>query len=476
MFAPRFTFDRLLTLLAFLAIALAAFLMPAQNDTWWHLKAGERIWTTRHVLLSDTFSFTAGGAFWPNHEWLSQVIFYGIYRLGGLPLLTALCASAVVGGWAIAWRLAHASPLVKFLLVAWVLGAATTAWTVRPQAFSVLLVAVTVWLLVRRRYIWLPPLFVVWANLHGAVLTGLVLVSAAYAAAVAEIVAGDHEPRFSLRSVRPLRSLTVTAALSALATLATPLGYHLWLEIPAFFVRIRQVHVDEFSAPQLVAPLWIPFWTAAAVVVVLAAARGRRMIHDPEAWRRGDVTLCACAVALLAMAVTAARNVGPFLLVAVPALAALMPPPKRSFLMPRVEHVMVNGAAALVSIAIVAGTIVWSYSHRADRLQWDPLPAASVQALESCSGNLYNRFDEGGYLIWFAPQRRVFIDSRYLPYTDDFIKEHVRIEQSGNPDEAFRRYAIRCAYLPAGSLVGNRLKDAGWRTLYQDARWSVLSD
>src|SRR4029078_5641156 len=118
------------------------------------------------------------------------------------------------------------------------------------------------------------PLFVVWANLHGAVLTGLVLVAAAWVAAFVEIVAGGEEPRLSLRSLRPLRSLTVTAALCGIATLATPLGYHLWLEIPAFFVRIPQVHVDEFSAPQLLAPLWIPFWTAAIAVVVCAAARG----------------------------------------------------------------------------------------------------------------------------------------------------------------------------------------------------------
>ena len=69
-----------------------------------------------------------------------------------------------------------------------------------------------------------------------------------------------------------------------------------------------------------------------------------------------------------------------------------------------------------------------------------------------------------------------FIDSRYLPYTVDFIKEHVRIEQSGNADDAFRRYGIRCAYVPVDSLVGNRLRDAGWRTLYRDRRWTVLAD
>src|SRR5262245_2959494 len=223
---PRLSFDRLLTILAFLAIAAAALLMPAQNDTWWQLKAGERIWTTRHVLLSDTFSFTANGAFWPNHEWLSQAVFYGIYSLGGLPLLTVACAAAVIGGWTIALRLAPASPRAKFLLIAWVLGAATTAWTLRPQVISLLLVAVTVALLVRRRYVWLPPLFMLWANLHGAVLTGLVLVAAACCAAFVEVFAASDKPEFSVRALRPLRSVAVTSVLCALATLATPLGYH----------------------------------------------------------------------------------------------------------------------------------------------------------------------------------------------------------------------------------------------------------
>src|SRR5215216_6406349 len=86
------TFDRLLTGLVFLAIAAAAFLMPAQNDTWWHLRAGEQTWRERQVVLHDTFSFTVAGQFWPNHEWLSQLIFYAIYSVGGLPLLTIACA------------------------------------------------------------------------------------------------------------------------------------------------------------------------------------------------------------------------------------------------------------------------------------------------------------------------------------------------------------------------------------------------
>src|SRR5690348_14002573 len=95
----RFTFDRLLTTLLFVAIAVAACLMPAQNDTWWQLRAGREMWQTHGVLLRDVFSHTAYGSFWPNHEWLSQAIFYAVYAAGGLPLLTLFAAAAVVGAW-----------------------------------------------------------------------------------------------------------------------------------------------------------------------------------------------------------------------------------------------------------------------------------------------------------------------------------------------------------------------------------------
>jgi len=107
---------------------------------------------------------------------------------------------------------------------------------------------------------------------------------------------------------------------------------------------------------------------------------------------------------------------------------------------------------------------------------WRPLPQGALAAMDRCNGNLYNRFDEGGYLIWFAPDRKVFIDSRYFPYPDDLLQEHMRIERTGDAAGAFRRYDIRCAYLPAESLVARRLVDDGWNSLYRDSEWTVLAE
>jgi hypothetical protein len=69
----------------------------------------------------------------------------------------------------------------------------------------------------------------------------------------------------------------------------------------------------------------------------------------------------------------------------------------------------------------------------------------------------------------------VFIDSRQDPYPIEFVQEHMRVEASGDYEEMFRRHSIRCAFIPADSLLTRRLAADHWRTLYRDGRWAVLA-
>lgn len=95
--------------------------------------------------------------------------------------------------------------------------------------------------------------------------------------------------------------------------------------------------------------------------------------------------------------------------------------------------------------------------------------------LRTCPGKLYNRYDEGGYLIWFAPDRKVFLDGRQDPYSPGLIAEQKRVEATGDFDGTFRRYGIGCAYTPAASVLTARLLDNGWTPLYKDSQWAVLA-
>jgi hypothetical protein len=250
-----------------------------------------------------------------------------------------------------------------------------------------------------RRYAWLPVVFWFWANLHGAVLLGVLLLGAGLVAVLVEEI--DAFPR-----------LLLVSALCVLATALTPLGWQFWLDMPRSLGRIRQLGIDEWAAPRLASLSLFPFWVAVAALAGLTATRGRALLRDPIARREGQITMCACALVLVPLALTAVRNVPPFLMLAVPALAALLPRLPVLTASRSAHRPWLNGSIATAAVVVAATVVTSAYVSRLARFHWTPLPAASIDALNGCHGNVYNRYDEGGYLIWFAPGRKVFLDGR----------------------------------------------------------------
>jgi hypothetical protein len=453
----RVTSDRLAIGLLFVAMAALACFSPTQSDTWWLLRAGEDTWRTGVIPLEDTYSHTAAGEYWPNHEWLTEVVFYLLHRIGGMPLLTAACAALILATWTVSWRLMRGGFELRFALFGASLVTATTAWAVRPQAFSMAAFAATIALLAAGRIAWLPLVCLVWANLHGAVALGLAAIAGA---GVAELV---RERRVPWR-------LVAAGALSGLATLATPLGTGLWSFIPASMERSRINQLIEWQAPDAGAMFW-PFWMLAAALPVVVLWR----------WRRLDLPsarLAGVALAMLPLAVQAMRNVPIFLLVAVPALAgALARPSASASVRPgaRGERVGVNavllGAAAVGAAAVVA--LAWAAP--APRLGWRPISPRAMDAIAKCEDPVYNTYGQGGILIWFVRDRRVFIDNRQDPYPLDLLRANRQAELTGNYDSLFQAYGIRCAALPATSVLTDRLHDdRAWGLRYSDAQWTVF--
>jgi hypothetical protein len=455
------TLDRLATTLFFLTIAVAAALSPMTSDTWWQLRAGADMWASGRVLLSDTYSHTAFGAFWPNHEWLSQVIFYGLYRLGGLPLLSLFAAGLVVAGWAVTWQLAGGPAMRRLAILLPALVPASEHWAPRPHAVSLLCLPLAVWLVTKRRYLLLIPLVAFWANCHGGVLLGLVVVVAALTAT-------------ALRTPKDRTRIGLALLGCVGAVSATPLGASFWVEIPRSLARIHQLPLNEWFAPKLTDVAMLPFWILAAVLVGLLALNWRRLL-EPSAQDLSVV--CLAAVVLLVPAATAVRSVGPFLMLACPAICGLLPIDALATVTTRERpnRPLVNLAltASAGTLALVA--VVCAYHLQIEHLQWTPLPPASLQALHQCPDNLYNRYDEGGFLIWFEPDRRVFLDGRQDPYQPTLVLDQIRAETSGDYASVFAGHHIRCAYLPAASPVAARLSTAGWSALYRDASWVVLT-
>ncbi len=433
--------------------------MPVHNDTWWHLRTGYETLRDHTPLFTDRFSFTAYGNFFWNHSWLAQSLFYLLYSIGGFPLLTAFCATLTVGAWALVWRQMQGPLDIRLVLFALACAGATTIWSVRPQVFSIVMLPIVAILVARDRWWLIPPAIALWANLHAGVAMGLVVVGASVAAA--------------FRDRERLLPRAACFAASVAATLATPLGVRSWTELPASIARSGANRIQEWQ-PTALPPEQMAFWTVAAFFLWQLARQWRRL---PT---REERVLAAAALLALPLAVRTLRNVPAFMMLAAPALTRLtypagdVPQGVGGTAAPGVSRLatplLLPLAALLVSLAVIwkAWSAPWAM------LGWTPISRSAAAAVRDCQPALYNTYPDGGPLIWFVPEQRVFIDSRQDQYPIALIQDANRVEATGDYRKLFERWDINCAALPPRSPTVAALNRDGWHQRYRDSSWVVL--
>jgi hypothetical protein len=466
-------FDQMAIGLLFIAVAVLALLTPAQPDTFWHLRAGADIWRTGHVPRVDLYSHTAYGTPWPDHEWLSQLLMYAAYRAGrGMPGLELGAAVLIVAAAATAYRLMVGPRLTRFVLLTVGLSIASCAWSLRPQILTLFLLAFLVWLLVRDRQLWLiPPYFLLWANAHGGVaLGGVVLAVCTVAAGLRWLRTRGPDDR------RRVRTVALVLPLAGLAVAATPLGFHIYRFVVTSAARSYAVQIAEWFVLRPDSLFGLLFWGATIAFASLIVARRRALAAgDWTAW-----AVVAAALALLPLAVRSARNIGPFLILAIPAASQALGPTFRFRLSrrpgppspdhPRANLALLLGVAAAATVAVALG---WRAQPAA--LYWNPIGPGALRALSGCPGPLFNFYGDGGPLVWFAPDRRDFIDGRQDPFPVWLLRESFAVEHGAPYQPLFARFGIRCAFIPARSKLVDRLRSDGWRAQLIDPDWAVLA-
>jgi hypothetical protein len=188
----------------------AAFLMPlvflfcgmhgaqtllGDGDTGWHLRTGEWILAHGRVPDRDIFSFTRSGQPWFAWEWLWDVLFGWLHLHGGMAAVVLASSLVLALTFALLFRVARRSADALVALALTLVAAAGSAghWLARPHLVTMLFTVIFYSILDRsggpavpgsgpRRRLWLlPPLMVLWTNLHGGFFVGI-LVIVAYAA------------------------------------------------------------------------------------------------------------------------------------------------------------------------------------------------------------------------------------------------------------------------------------------------------
>jgi len=448
--------------LFFAAVAVFAVRWPivsVDTDLWYHLNAGRQIAADGAIPDSAFFSFLRPSPAFLDYYWLSQVGLYGVHALGGpvaLILLRAALALATLGFALAVLRAVRGGreglPWAAFVFTLAGLYVLERFTAIRPHAATYLLIAVFLYLLEARRALWLlPPLAVLWVNLHGIEYPVMLLIAGAYLAEWALA-------RFGLAPAARAASVRELALVAAVipCVLLTPHGLGLigtpFAEVSFAGQYIEELRpVDPWSLLQVsLNGLFVSQPTLRTLLVALAAVAALASLRRATLRPAHLILLAGGAVLLLRMQ----RFSMEFALLALPLLGAFRPPALAPGALPRA-----------LALALLVAVSILPFRYLVQIL--DPrcgfpvctrgLPEGAVALLarENATGDLLNHPNEGGYLEWsLFPRQKIFVDLQtpfLFPDTAIFAA-----------DQAFQDPVVLAGligtYSPSFLLVPNQLR------------------
>jgi len=465
-------FYRFFSVIVFLLIFAIATHTPADNDMWWHLRAGEEMAQQGKILLTDEFSYTQYGEAWVNAFWLSDLILYGLWRLDGffaIAFATALMAVAVMGVVFLHMKSEEQdAPILRGLLLLLAMMGAVANWTPRPQLSSFLFLAILDFFLhrhfhIKRQPLWiLPLLFAAWGNFHGGYIWGALLMIAVWVGELFNLWF-NNQPSLSWRE---LFQLGGWGALALLAVAINPNGFAMW-RLPFTQVDVS-LAIQEWLSPdfhQFYAHplLWLFFlW-------IFALGFGGKRLSFVDLFK---------ALGFAYLFFFAQRNLV--------ALAVILPPVVARHLEPALAHLFPNAKRRppksfktlnLVFTAFLA-TLVFTnvcYLSRVEQMT-RRVPERSAAWLErsGLQGRMLNSYNWGGYIIWRLREYPVFIDGRADLYGDALLTDW-RDMTNGSPRgmELLDKYQIDLIYLEPHQPLLQKLPAAEWRRVYADSQMSI---
>jgi hypothetical protein len=100
-----------------------------------------------------------------------------------------------------------------------------------------------------------------------------------------------------------------------------------------------------------------------------------------------------------------------------------------------------------------------------------PTQAVAFIKANRLTGNFFNLYTWGGYLVLFCPEVKTFIDGRtdIFEYTGVF-RDYLDAEQFKRPLQVMQKYQVRYALLASDSPLAYLLRNnVGWRVVFSDS-------
>ena len=459
---------------------LSKYTLLEDCDTGYHIRAGEYILRTLSIPKADIFSLHTPAIPWTAHEWLSEVIMAAIHKISGLTGIVAFFALILALTSYLLFeilRTYRTNILIPIIVTILVLSSSQLHWLARPHLFSLILMIVYHYLLESwqrdrfdRLYL-IPPIMLLWVNLHGGFLGGFILIAAYLIGNLGHMLS---KPRQQWEVYRhKLRQLAITTLACLVVCLFNPQGYRILL-FPFKLVsnRFLMDHVSEFISPDF--HQWMPFKYLLLLLIVVFAA-SRKTVEAVE---------LILVLVFTNMALYSSRYIPLFALVTAPimtrnfgGISRLMRGRWAEFFRKRLENLdRIDAKAtgyfwpAVAVMIVVAAICSGAFPHRFDE-RIKPAAACEFLMKERIAGNMFNNDEFGDYLIYRSfPSYRVFIDGRSDMYGTAILKEYNKVISFEQGWEAvLDKYRITWIFYDSDSKLSRYLlKNGNWKLIYSD--------
>jgi hypothetical protein len=471
----------------------AALLRDA--DTGWHIRSGEQILLTHTVPRTDPFSYTKQGEPWYAWEWLYDVVIGAIHHVSGLNGVVLFTAAVISSTFALLFRFIlrrSGNLVVAGALTLLATAAAQVHMLARPHVLSWLFTLLWVENLCRfedgerAALLWLPPLMLLWANLHAGFVLGLGLLGVF---AIGCMWNAATTPREG--DGQKVAELITVLSVCLLTTLLTPYGYRLDVHVYQYLSNdFLMNNIDEFASPNFHVAVY-GYFELFLLLVIVGAALGRDRITATGLL----LLLFSIHAGLYAVrnipiaAIVMSLMLGPLMTVAISPKSDCRSCPRwvRSLLdagqgisdsMTNLErklhgHVLVSAVmAASVALVLNGGRVL---SKQILAAHFDektfPVKAAQFIAARGIRDHLFSSDTWSGYLIYkLYPGTKVYFDDRHDFYGEAFIKEYAKAFLGSRQwREPLERYQVKWVLMPTDAPLSSLLRESDdWRIDYDD--------
>lgn len=379
----------LIWLFLFSASLFLSFSM-ADPDYWGHIKFGQTIYETKSIPKTDKFSYTANGLKWIDHEWLSEVIFWIFYKnfsddgMVFLRLIVGLFFSFFL--YKIVKSENLSGSVISYLLV---LFTVMPFWHFRPQIFTFLFFAILIYLLKIKKLFFVALIFILWANLHGGFVAGLVYFFI-----------------FAFFSLNR-KKLFLFFAVSVALTFVNPYGWELWSGVfRAFFNPLTRNYITDWQPPHFFDIDFMGYWGLILILTYFTLIKIKKI-------RPAEIIL---PVLFLFLSLTSIRHIPIFAIVSAPLLGVYLSDlPSRIY----------SKAVLAVAVALTVLAVYFKPKIKVE-IDKEAYPVDAVEYLKKINfaGNIFCEFEWGEYILFHLyPQVKVSLDGRYdTVYPVDLIK------------------------------------------------------